>query len=335
MTEELELRPQDRVLVVAPHPDDESIGAGGLLQVACSVGAARRVLVLTDGDNNPWPQRWIEKRWRIGAAERARWGARRREEARAALRILGIAEDEARFLGFPDLGLTHLLMQSGSRLLASMRQVLEEFAPTVLVVPAISDRHPDHNAAHVALRLAVGLPVTPPRLLTFAVHGGAAAQGRLAVPLDDARRRTKQAAILAHATQMQFSRGRFLAFAGEQERFQPAPVPAVPDPAHPLQASIEGGTLHVRVDLRRWGKPVRDEKLHIVFDGGASFLLPVCGGPDDVRKPFMRGFAHKQHIEVTARLAPGEAVRQGFVKLARPEPGWRVFDRFGWQTVLI
>src|SRR3954471_2440470 len=95
LAEELEIRPQDRVLVIAPHPDDESIGAGGLLQVARAAGAALRVIVLTDGDNNPWPQRWSEKRWHIGNAERARWGARRREEARAALRILGVAEQDA------------------------------------------------------------------------------------------------------------------------------------------------------------------------------------------------------------------------------------------------
>jgi LmbE family N-acetylglucosaminyl deacetylase len=333
LTEELELRPQDRVLVVAPHPDDESIGAGGLLQVAGAIGAAVRVLVLTDGDNNPWPQRWIEKRWQIGAAERARWGARRRDEARAALRILGVAESDAQFLGFPDLGLTDLLMHSGSGLVESLRRVLEEFAPTVLIVPAISDRHPDHNAAHVSLRLALAGHAESARLLTFAVHGGAAAQGRLAVPLDEQRRRTKQAAILAHATQMQFSRGRFLAFAGEQERFQPVPIPAVAEPMHPLSARIEGDRLRVTIDLQRWGKPLRDEVLLVALHGDFSWRSAIdpAGGQTAARA----AIAKAQQLDADVALPPGLRATAGFVKLARREPGWRVFDRFGWQAVAI
>ena len=78
MPNQLQLGASDRVLVLAPHPDDESIACGGLLLAARAVGAARCVVVVTDGDNNPWPQRWIEKRWRIDARARARWGARRR-----------------------------------------------------------------------------------------------------------------------------------------------------------------------------------------------------------------------------------------------------------------
>jgi N-acetyl-1-D-myo-inositol-2-amino-2-deoxy-alpha-D-glucopyranoside deacetylase len=59
MSNSLALAGSDRLLILAPHPDDESIATGGLIQVARGVGAAVRVIVLTDGDNNPWPQRWI------------------------------------------------------------------------------------------------------------------------------------------------------------------------------------------------------------------------------------------------------------------------------------
>src|SRR5689334_8641068 len=99
MSNSLALAASDRLLILAPHPDDESIATGGLIQVAREVGAPVRVIVLTDGDNNPWPQRWIEKRWHIDAAARARWGARRREEARAAMRVLGLEPQDALFFG--------------------------------------------------------------------------------------------------------------------------------------------------------------------------------------------------------------------------------------------
>ena len=75
------LSPQDRVLVFAPHPDDEALGCGGLIQQAVELGAEVRVIFQTDGDNNPWPQRYVEQRWTIDASCRQRWGARRRLEA--------------------------------------------------------------------------------------------------------------------------------------------------------------------------------------------------------------------------------------------------------------
>src|SRR5438105_6795742 len=63
---------RDRVLVLAPHPDDESLGAAGLIQ--CAVAAHARVCVVfaTNGDNNAWAQRFVEHRWHIDATDRAR-----------------------------------------------------------------------------------------------------------------------------------------------------------------------------------------------------------------------------------------------------------------------
>src|SRR5229473_1437708 len=97
-----------RVMVLAPHPDDETLVTGGLLQQAVAAGAAVRVIFATDGDNNPWPQRVIERRWRITPADRARWGTRRRGEALAALTCLGVPTESAVFLGYPDQGLTRI-----------------------------------------------------------------------------------------------------------------------------------------------------------------------------------------------------------------------------------
>ncbi|TMQ65865.1 MAG: hypothetical protein E6K78_07050, partial [Candidatus Eisenbacteria bacterium] len=46
----------DRVMVIAPHPDDESLACAGLLQASARAAARVRVVFLTDGDNNPWAQ---------------------------------------------------------------------------------------------------------------------------------------------------------------------------------------------------------------------------------------------------------------------------------------
>ena len=64
----------DKVLVIAPHPDDESLGTGGLLQRIFANRIPVRIVFATSGENNPWAQRYWERRWRLGANDRARWG---------------------------------------------------------------------------------------------------------------------------------------------------------------------------------------------------------------------------------------------------------------------
>jgi LmbE family N-acetylglucosaminyl deacetylase len=51
---------RSRLLIFAPHPDDESLACGILLQHAVNAEAAVLVIYLTDGENNPWPQRQTE-----------------------------------------------------------------------------------------------------------------------------------------------------------------------------------------------------------------------------------------------------------------------------------
>jgi len=333
----------DRVAIVAPHPDDESIATGGLIQAARAAGAAVRVIVLTDGDANVWPQRWIEKRWRIDAVARARWGARRREEARAAMRILGLEADAAVFFGLPDLGLTDLLMRADPAVPAALRHEFAAFAPTSVVLPSLGDRHPDHSAANILVRLALlGIDVKFPRLLEFAVHGGVA-DGTVACELDASRQDRKRAAILAHATQMRLSGKRFLRHAGAAEVFRAATADAVENPRIPLHAHAEsGGRLRVELDaeLARRGLSV-----FVVLDGGkraCRLLVPWKSAAAElpVFNATQGKLAHTARVEHVGRrvaltIESGCAQwRLGFAKLARPAPGFWVFDRHGWQAIV-
>src|SRR5690606_23578645 len=146
---------QDRLLVVAPHPDDETIATGALVQSALRAGASVHVLFTTDGDNNPWPQRWLERRWHIGAGERLRWGARRRSEARTALARLAVEGRgvDAHFLGWPDQGLTTMLMQDAAAI-DTLRERIAACAPSHVAIPTLDDAHPDHSAIRVMVELA-------------------------------------------------------------------------------------------------------------------------------------------------------------------------------------
>lgn len=345
MSENLRFGAHDRVLVFAPHPDDESIATAGLLQAAQAAGAQRRVVVVTDGDNNPWPQRWIEKRWRIDAAARARWGERRRSEARAACSILGIDENGLKFLGLPDLGLTDLLMRGDRNVQAQLAEQLDEFAPTHIALPALADRHPDHSAVHVMLGLLLAERThLQPQLLAFAVHGDGAPAHPIVVQLDEDQRETKARAILAHATQMRLSGRRFLAYARSTEMFERQPSPAQRDAVNPLRAHFAERHLELRVDRRIWGERIHGV-VRLVIAGNArciraEFSLPPESGGIAVRDTAAGGTLGAAMLETTADglvarvvLPDMGAFRQGFVRLGRAEPGLRVFDRFGWQIV--
>jgi LmbE family N-acetylglucosaminyl deacetylase len=217
----LELSPATRLMILAPHPDDESLGTGGLIQQAIAAGAAIRTVFVTDGDNNPWPQRYLEHRWTIGPEERRRWGARRRREAIQALATLGLGVEHAVFLGMHDTEVLPLWTRRDKATLEVFDRLLEEWRPTLLALPWPRDRHPDHRgtwAFTVETLRRRGL--TTPHF-SYVIHRPwfGAPTGGLRLQLSAAQQAAKRRAIQCHETQMALSRGRFTSFAKPEEIF--------------------------------------------------------------------------------------------------------------------
>jgi LmbE family N-acetylglucosaminyl deacetylase len=271
-----------RVLMIAPHPDDESLAAGVLLQQAITSGAAVRVIYVTDGDDNPWPQRALEKRWRLSAADRARWGKRRRKEAIAALEVLGLRAADARFLGMPDQGLTRALLHDGVK--ASMRigRMIADWAPTHLLFPSELDTHPDHSAVALLVRFAIDdfkLAEKECALLSYLVHGKRAQFARQALELHATAHETsvKRSAILAHWTQVKFSRRRFLSYGLRPECFRSPGHPQITLTNHRNCAAFrdrEQVRLLLRFRLKSLG--VEPTTLNIVGRDRKGSVLAVC-----------------------------------------------------------
>lgn len=210
----------ERTLVIAPHPDDDVIGAGGLIQRVLSIGGQVHVVFVTDGDNNPWPQRWIRRKWTITAADRAAFGALRRDEAHDSLTSLAVTSAATTFLGLPDQGVGKLIRGGDTRLLQALRKVVVEFNPTLIVSPSSRDLHNDHRAiawcAHVAA--AGEIPIT-----TYVVHGeGNARRIAIRIELTENEQRRKSAAIECHESQLVLSRDRFLSYVRPTESFYTA-----------------------------------------------------------------------------------------------------------------
>jgi LmbE family N-acetylglucosaminyl deacetylase len=341
----LEIGASDRVLVAAVHPDDESLAAAGLIQRARDAGAAVRVVFVTSGDNNPWPQRYLERRWKIGAGERARWADRRRREAQAALQRLGIDSKDAVFLDLPDQSLTRSLLDGESTVLAAFHRHIAAWNPTVLVGPSLFDLHPDHSACAVLLTVALAQPhaAAAPRLrLAYRVHGPepeGSETVRLALPLTPQEHTVKRDAILCHASQWMLSRKRLLGFARGVEEFFLREEAA----DHPVQrAYFCRDDLRVHVLGKGPRNPLRPTSLHLVCPEAESWRrlslaiprtpgeTPVQGsaGGVSIGRAACLGTAREAEIRLPAALL-GDGPR-AFVKLEhRPI----FFDTAGWLPV--
>jgi LmbE family N-acetylglucosaminyl deacetylase len=211
-----------RLLVFAPHPDDESLACGILLQRAVEAGAAICVVYITDGENNPWPQRYLSRRWRLNPRDRQRWAKLRRREALAALGVLGVSPEDARFLGWPDQELARLFRSDCASMLARLRYLILELAPSDVVGPDEADRHTDHKAVGAMLNALFAHGATPfqgARRWSYIVHGRDAGFLRdcATVPQIPWQADTKRRAIGCHQTQLMLSRRRFLRYAARPE----------------------------------------------------------------------------------------------------------------------
>lgn len=303
-------RPGARLMVLAPHPDDESLAAGGLIQRARAYGVPVCVVFVSDGENNPWPQRVLERRLWIGARQRAAWAARRRGEADAALHALGREDIQLIRLGWPDGGVTWKLLDDVGAMLATLRELVLRERPTVLVLPDLVDRHPDHSALHVLMEMAFqGLPPeVRPDFLGYLLHGrarpGLPRRAVLALAPEEAE--NKRAAIAAHLSQMTLSRRRLLRFATDTEPF------------------VAGLECHDLASPRLpWlpPKPLRKALALLVVDatGGARVRL---GNRADANLRWRDGSP--------AAVTPHALQAPYYVKLYCPLPSPWIFDGWGW-----
>jgi N-acetylglucosamine malate deacetylase 1 len=133
------------VLVIAPHPDDESIGCGGAICLHRRRGEEVRVAFLTSGERG------------VEGLDPDAARALREGEAAEALDVLGVRG--ADFLRLPDLGLCDALERGASRL----GELLAAHRPGLVYVPHAEEAHPDHQAALPLLRAALAkLPAGAP-----------------------------------------------------------------------------------------------------------------------------------------------------------------------------
>jgi LmbE family N-acetylglucosaminyl deacetylase len=190
--------PLDRILVVAPHPDDETLCCAGLLQRARTAGAATAIVWITAGDGFELDAIVVERTLWPRAADLRQLGAQRLAEAGAAAAELGVPRSRRYFLGYPDRGVAALMSDyyqrtyrsrytglsavaypqalspfasyTGSNLERDLARVIEQFQPTLVLAAAPQDRHPDHSASGALVRRLLERRGQLDRLRYWIVH---------------------------------------------------------------------------------------------------------------------------------------------------------------------
>lgn len=169
------LRRTDRLTIIAPHPDDETIALGGLIYRARQQHIQVSVIVMTNGDSNKESPKVAKAP--ISSDAMIALGKDRQQEAIKALADLGVPESSVYFLSLPDEGLTALLSPAhltqpytsqttglsgsgayddsyvknlaytGQAAQAALLSAVNATHPTRVFVTMRDDHHPDHWAA--------------------------------------------------------------------------------------------------------------------------------------------------------------------------------------------
>ena len=135
-----------KVIVFAPHPDDETFGCGGTIAKKMAEGHEVLIVVMTDGryaflkmlniNTNPTPEELKEIR---------------KEEVKRAAKILGVPEKNLIFLDFEDGRLQDNIEEAKGK----VTEILRVHCPVEVYFPYKNDAHPDHQAAYTIVKNAI------------------------------------------------------------------------------------------------------------------------------------------------------------------------------------
>lgn len=193
-----EIQKEDRLIIFAPHIDDEVISSAGLIQQALSVGAKVRVVYLTNGDDNLFSVVKEEKNLKVNPNDFIKLGETRMKEGKESAQVLGLSSEDLFFLGYPDRGLYLMLNNfynipysssatkftynpyqgtykaqqdyTGSNVVADLEEIIKNFQPTIIIAPHPRDQHSDHRATYLFLKKALNNQEDKLKVFVYLVH---------------------------------------------------------------------------------------------------------------------------------------------------------------------
>ncbi len=227
------------VLVVAPHPDDEALGCGGIMLQAIDRKQRVGVVLVTNGDGFPRAAAVIAKKpeAQLEAADFIQLARIRQQHSVGALTRIGVRRGDLMALGYPDSGLKtmyearaampykqrftgktetygavlrdyHTLAHGRpapylrSSVLADLVEILRARQPKAIYVTNEADIHPDHQATFWFVRDAAKTAGYHGTLFTFVVHGKPPPTPARRVALTEAQQGRKRALIEEYQTKL-------------------------------------------------------------------------------------------------------------------------------------
>lgn len=193
--------PHTSLLVVSPHPDDETLCCAGVIRRVIAAGGRASIVWLTSGDGSELDLILIERALRVHPEKMRDLARKRMGEARAAATILGVPSRRQFFLGYPDGGLLALITDhftipyysrfsgavsvpyvdtfaanhpyTGESLERDLARVLDRVRPTLVLAPSPMDTHTDHRAAGILTLQVLSRRHELTAARFWIVHGGA------------------------------------------------------------------------------------------------------------------------------------------------------------------
>jgi LmbE family N-acetylglucosaminyl deacetylase len=188
------------LLVVSPHPDDETLCCAGAIRRVIAAGGRVSVVWITSGDGSELSM-LIAERSLFAPRDKVRdLAARRMQESRAAMAVLGVAGTRQFFLGYPDGVIRQLLTgdrstvyhakftgetrvpysdalfpghsYTGASLEKDFEAVVDRVRPTLVLAPSPQDTHPDHEASGLLAIRTLTRRGELPKAHYWIVHGG-------------------------------------------------------------------------------------------------------------------------------------------------------------------
>lgn len=179
------LKQRERILILAPHPDDEVLGCGGIILNAIRKNIPVKIVFLTYGDNNQWSFLVYRKHLVFKSRAVQLMGQVRHDEALVADKVLGVAADHLTFLGYPDFKTLNIWYShwnnnppiksmltnvravpyqnafrpnapyKGEEILSDIKTIIRDFKPTKIFVSHPADFNPDHRSLYLFTKIAL------------------------------------------------------------------------------------------------------------------------------------------------------------------------------------
>lgn len=190
----------DKLLIISPHPDDETIAAGGLIQKAKQNNISILVVCVSDGSASTNKTNYKKFLSENKIKTKKNLPEIRNQEFKEALHQLGLNKSNLIWLGYPDTGLTHIYesnwdnpynsetyfncfnyspysfsyqknaQYTGKNLNKDLTNIINDFKPTIVVYPDSNDNLPDHSATNAFVNKALNETKYNGSKYTYLVH---------------------------------------------------------------------------------------------------------------------------------------------------------------------